>query len=395
MGLDEKIIDRWVQQGVITETQSKRMRADVVEARKEYGSNRLITALSTIGALLLGIGAILFIASNWQEMSRLMKQVILLASTFGSLGLGYYFHSVRRTLPKLGSALIFLSSLLFGATLALLGQMYHTPANASGLLLVWLIGVAPLAYFLRSGPLATVAGVLLVLWAESYTFYIRDFFSVTTDTFVFLPLFTLVLGAALFTFGGVHSLKTEFFRMARVYRIIGAQVALAVLFLFSFAEVLRELSREAVDPSPRLLISLVVATAATLLFGGWRILSLKNKTHFDSIEYGVTVAVVGLAYVSLMADLDTADSLAIIFTIGLALVALVLLWMGYEQEDLRLVNMGSGWLGLLILVRYFDFFWDLLPRSLFFLIGGALLVGGGTWLERKRRQLKKQFTETV
>ena len=50
------------------------------------------------------------------------------------------------------------------------------------------------------------------------------------------------------------------------------------------------------------------------------------------------------------------------------------------------------WLGGLVLVRYFDFFWQLLPRSLFFLVGGLILVFGGMALEKKRRELRTQFS---
>ena len=58
---------------------------------------------------------------------------------------------------------------------------------------------------------------------------------------------------------------------------------------------------------------------------------------------------------------------------------------------MQIVNTGMFWLSALILVRYFDFFWDLLPRSLFFMVGGLILVLGGIALEKKRRQLKTKF----
>ncbi|MSQ76893.1 MAG: hypothetical protein EXR97_00360 [Nitrospiraceae bacterium] len=59
---------------------------------------------------------------------------------------------------------------------------------------------------------------------------------------------------------------------------------------------------------------------------------------------------------------------------------------------MKLVNIDMSWLGVLVLVRYFDFFWELLPRSLFFLAGGLILVLGGMALEKKRRELRTQFS---
>ena len=40
----------------------------------------------------------------------------------------------------------------------------------------------------------------------------------------------------------------------------------------------------------------------------------------------------------------------------------------------------------LITVRYFDTAWEYLPRALFFVLGGVLLLGIGYLLESKRRQ---------
>ena len=71
---------------------------------------------------------------------------------------------------------------------------------------------------------------------------------------------------------------------------------------------------------------------------------------------------------------------------------LALLFVGYQREDMQIVNTGMFWLSVLIIVRYFDFFWGLLPRSLFFMVGGLVLVLGGIGLEKKRRQLKIKFT---
>jgi len=42
-------------------------------------------------------------------------------------------------------------------------------------------------------------------------------------------------------------------------------------------------------------------------------------------------------------------------------------------------------------VKYFDWFWSLLPRSLFFIVGGLVLVLGGIALEKKRRQIKQEL----
>ncbi|MPM76527.1 hypothetical protein SDC9_123525 [bioreactor metagenome] len=70
----------------------------------------------------------------------------------------------------------------------------------------------------------------------------------------------------------------------------------------------------------------------------------------------------------------------------------LLLYAGYNMEDIGIVNTAMLWFVLLIFARYFDFFWELLPRSLFFMFGGIVLLAISTILERKRRELKVQFS---
>jgi uncharacterized membrane protein len=70
----------------------------------------------------------------------------------------------------------------------------------------------------------------------------------------------------------------------------------------------------------------------------------------------------------------------------------LLLYVGYSTEDIGIVNTAMFWFIFLIFARYFDFFWGLLPRSLFFMLGGLVLLVISIVLERKRRELKVQFS---
>ncbi len=74
-----------------------------------------------------------------------------------------------------------------------------------------------------------------------------------------------------------------------------------------------------------------------------------------------------------------------------ALAVLIVLFLGYLREFPVYVNVALLFFVLDIFVRYFDFFWELLPRSLFFIIGGLILLTGGVLLERKRRKILGSF----
>jgi len=77
-----------------------------------------------------------------------------------------------------------------------------------------------------------------------------------------------------------------------------------------------------------------------------------------------------------------------------ALAVLIVLFLGYLREFPIYVNMALLFFVLDLVVRYFDFFWELLPRSFFFIIGGLVLLTGGVLLERKRRKLLGSFRKT-
>jgi uncharacterized membrane protein len=55
------------------------------------------------------------------------------------------------------------------------------------------------------------------------------------------------------------------------------------------------------------------------------------------------------------------------------------------------INIGLLFFVLDVIARYFDVFWKLLPRSLFFIIGGLILLSGGVFLEKKRRKVLASF----
>lgn len=58
-----------------------------------------------------------------------------------------------------------------------------------------------------------------------------------------------------------------------------------------------------------------------------------------------------------------------------------------EAADEAWINTGLTFFVLLVVARYFDFFFALMDRSLAFIVAGVVLLGGGYLLERSRRRL--------
>src|SRR3989344_3183487 len=231
--VDEKQIKQWLKDGTITSKQAQKMLVDSSKYKKEQRSNKFIVTISTIGSILVGIGAILFIASNWQVIPDILKVLILIGSTFAAYFIGYLFCYQNKNLPKVGASLMFLGALLFGATILLIAQIYNINANSHLLVLIWLIGVLPMVYAFASLPIAGLSSLLFFIWIGLLVFRNIDFGRAYGDFFA-LPVLYIAAGITLFAAGGLHYFYKKFSGVARIYRLAGIKVILLSLFLLTF-----------------------------------------------------------------------------------------------------------------------------------------------------------------
>ena len=111
------------------------------------------------------------------------------------------------------------------------------------------------------------------------------------------------------------------------------------------------------------------------------------------IEHPTNLALTVFVLIFFFFPSATTNIYVLLFNIIFVGLLVLMLYAGYRREDMRLINLGVFWLSAFIIFKYFDFFWKLLHRSLFFIIGGLILVLGGIALEKKRRELKKKFKD--
>jgi uncharacterized membrane protein len=391
--VDKNQIAQWLREGTINQTQARKMLADTTQHKKDKSSNDLIVALSTIGAILLGIGVILFVASNWEVIPEFVKTTLMIASTFGAYTIGYLFRYKFQNLPRVGDALIFLGALLFGATVFLIAQIYNVNANSHILVLIWLLSILPLVYSFLSIPIAALSGLLFYLWVSLFIFRNVSVEKATADLLAF-PILFLVSGVALFGIGAMHYFSDKLKQIARLHRLIGLQIALFSLFLLTF----RFFSgyyggfnfRGDAVLSSQFTLGLVFLAATAVVLMAINLLFNPSKSETSLIESAVGTGLVGMAMITLFFPATT-NIYVLLYNLILIGVIFGLFFVGYRREDMVLVNVGMVYLTFLILVRYFDFFWDLLPRALFFIVGGLVLVLGGIAMERQRKQLKEKF----
>jgi uncharacterized membrane protein len=149
--LKDEMVD-WQRDGIIDSTQAEAIMKRQGVEKKTYKPGNVITALSTLAVILIGVGIILFFASNWEFIPDPIKIVLLLAATFSAYYAGYVMRFEKQNYPRAGHALTFLGSILVGASIFLIGQIFNINVETNGLILLWFIAISPMGYVLIQNP---------------------------------------------------------------------------------------------------------------------------------------------------------------------------------------------------------------------------------------------------
>ncbi|MBI5847249.1 MAG: DUF2157 domain-containing protein [Nitrospirae bacterium] len=399
----------WVEKGFISQEQRDRIlfhyRA-VSEVQTRAGSGRLITVVSVLGSVLVGLGIILFVASNWHAIPKAGKLALLFTTMIGMYSAGYYMRYTRQNYVKVGASLIFLGTMAFGANIYLIAQIYNISVHYPNGELLWVLGTLPLAYVLRLRTILTLALLNLLIWlGMEASFWLREphYYS---SVAAFIPLY-LAAGLTLTAVGLAHRGSERFSYYHGPYLWLGTFVTMFSWYIFTFGDMFRS------DFSAPSLVmfyagmlvifagSLAVAflldrqektkwftaEAASLMFLAAVILFLlvNNPAIDESVQgaarhYGSAVKSGVVTVLSLSSNLLFAA----------AIIGMIVL--GFARKAAFYVNVGLFFFVLDVIARYFDFFWKMLPRSLFFVVGGLLLIFGSLFLERKRKRVLASFS---
>ncbi|AKB36654.1 hypothetical protein MSSAC_2064 [Methanosarcina siciliae C2J] len=377
---DEDLILKWLDEGTIDHAQAEKMKEDLAGYKRERRSKKQIVAFSTIGAILIGLGAILFVASNWEKIGGMVKVLLLVGTTVGVHYAGYRLKYEQQKYLRLGSALIFLSTLLFGASLFLIAQIYNINANNSTLVLIWILGVFPLIYGYRSAPIAGLCSLLFYLWVS---LLYRE--SPDLDKLISIWDLYLISGISIYFLGVLHGLAEEVKHAETPFKFMGLQAALFALFAHTF---------KLGEYQPDKIIPFIYAILGIIFLAVLLPKSLREKLKSFQADLSISIVVLLMAGITLTTIYIPAseETYMVLFNIIFLGLLTLLLYAGYSTENIWIINTSMFWFVLIIFARYFDFFWELLPRSLFFMLGGLVLLVISLVLERKRRELKVQFS---
>ncbi len=420
-------LPRWQQEGWVSDAGGRAILADLA-ARQPAQSWAALLAL--IGALLLGVGVITWFAAHWNEMGKLIK-VILIVLALGASHVAHGYCMTRAALPKLAQGMALLSVLFFGAAIMLIGQIYHIDAHfpdgialwaAAGLLTAWLLASQPallasialaalwtwfeqLEYRVMNWPLlaylalaavlllrhdwrlaARAWGGLCILWLLGW--HAQPGFDLAGEVHAQAHIRLFALQVLLFA-GGWALAQANTHPFARALRADFLLAALIGAFIFTFPDF--ALQRTLANGN---LMPWLVALAGAAAFYAFGIFHLVRTSELTADRLRIGIALATAFLLLLAAEVTVPRSNGLPALLWNALFLGVLYWigdLGVRHGDRLMVNRAFTGFAVWLLARYFDTFWTLMDRALFFMAGGILLLAGGGWLERRRRALMRDI----
>ncbi|MEE9319559.1 MAG: DUF2157 domain-containing protein [Granulosicoccus sp.] len=419
----------WASEGLIDEAQASALRARYPVVNSSSWGQTLITA---IGAMIFGFGIILFFAYNWSEMSKASK----LALVFGALAISHFTALLlswkRPDQVALIEGLHMLGTMMFGASIFLIAQIYHIDEHYPNAFLVWGLAALALAWLLPStiqgglavvlltgwglaetlafdsihlsGVLLVVAGCLSLAWVQrsrellaaalpaSLVLVMANVGHVEADLIFPLVFCCAVLLISLAPF----TVYSRFPQSNTVLIGVGSIAYVLQLFFLRAIGDLGGLNNEFSDSVFQAVLTLafiVTALVCLVALGKQWFNSGSRYFQFHLLLILIGVVVMGAYYFSVLQSVFSSfrvymEVIDIIISVILALHAVLLIIQGTDTVRWMPVTLGCLML-VVIVLRFNDLFHSMLIRALIFsLLGAGLFLIGHLYSRSKTRLAK-------
>jgi len=416
-------LDELVEAEVIGLDEANRIR-EYYKNQQTDPSGRQTTIFGIIGSLLVGLGLILLIAHNWDNLGKTLQTIIAFAPLVISQIIGFWF--LNKKSDKSGmlegiSVFIFLS---VGACLSLVSQIYHIQGSVSDFLRTWLFLGIPLVYIFRSGSTALLYLILATYYAvdsgyfkgsESWLYwvflalvipyYIHLFTkkhneNITSVLNWIIPIsLTISLGIIsdgkeeiviwayilMFSCFYLFGLSDRFKKLINNgWKIIGAIGMMALLLVTSFEwywQAIEKLSAgnsSLFSTNEFFYVCILIFLSIFFLF-----IWSGNKVSFLKDPMRYIFAVFSLLFLLGMANQVLPLILTNVLILGISILYII---NGIKENHLGLMNFGLLVFAALVGCRYFDLNLSFTQRGLLFVFVGCGFFASNMWMLRKRKE---------
>jgi len=440
----EHMLPDWVARGWVSGPHQQALLDDA--AARSHSRWNLPGVIAILGTILLFVGVISYVASNWPDLDRVSKLLILFAGMFISFIAAWrtehHYHA-----PAIGAALALLGTLFFGSNIMLIAQIYHLQADPPAGALMWALGALAVAALWQSQLVAGLGFILTGVWNYmAVTEHMNWLFNSWSAS----PHFPSLLLLAVFTGLSLYKRWNGTAHLAGIGLILwcleaallvddqwvgrfGGLTVMAIISVLYLVETRHGHLRHFAQLTGRY---------AWVLFGLWLAIITIPEAFIQAVRYsregasgndftiGMSVAVLTLlgglytllftclriyggalcmaALVGLfsylpvlfslggeMTGYDTTRICAVLLGLLTVAATIGMVIRGSQTDERFFVNFGLTMFAIKIMILYFDTFGSMHDKSMFFLGGGALVVALSVLLERQRRRLTRKIEGAV
>lgn len=422
-----KDLSQLQQAGIINDETASRIDA-WYQSNDQYSSNKLFIVFGILGAVLCGLGVILILTYNWDQLSRFSKTVVAFSPMFiGQILCAYtlWKRSDSTTWREATSTFLYLS---IGACLALVSQIYNIPGKTASFLLVWTLLGLPIIYVMSSA-MASLMYIGGITWYTCQTgyfdypvlenwyywllllgcipFYIKLIRTVPQSNFTIyhhwlIPLsMTIVLGTiandhefimfiAYMSMFGLFYLIGDLPRfesdklLFNGFKCIGGLGLIVLLLVTSFNWFWKEVRdgewmKENLLTSSEVVLSAIFTLAAISIF----IISSRKKSLKETDPFSLVFILFIIIFI-----IGRFHPVSVLL-INILLLSLGILTIrrGSKEVHLGILNLGLLIITALIVCRFFDSSLGLIVKGLLFVLVGIGFFMANYWLIRKKKEV--------
>ncbi len=297
---------------------------------------------------------------------------------------------------------LLLSLISFGVTLTAFNRNFANPLSWHTIVLITsIIGFVSTYYYKTIYTLILSLLSILIWWKYQIYLWIEP---TKISPAAFLTGLSFV-ALIFFILGLLHTKQIRYKRFSLIYQLLGIIIFTAMLFFLSiqaglhiFEETTQGKSlltswqltismlillitlisttlyatiNKLINTSEIIIVAIIASLFTLILFLPEQTIFIKRSyTYYSSTSGNLSPA--GIAW-------------AITFNVILFLELLGLLFSGYLRRETWLINLGSVFLVFFVIIKYFDWFFTFLNKSVFFISAGILLFIIGWFMEKARK----------
>jgi uncharacterized membrane protein len=411
---------------VISEETAKKIK-EYYTKNSDESQNKLFIIFGILGAILSGLGIILILAHNWDDLSNTTKSIIsFLPLLIGQLFCGYTILKKPENSTWRESSSVFLFFGI-GASISLIAQVYNISGDLNSFLVTWMLLSLPLVYLLRTSivSLLYIIGITYYCCNSNYFTYPKEqtylfwglFFGIVPHYYAlrktapksnftafhnwFIAISLIIcLGSigdenekllylayvclfSIYYFIGKSSFLANQKLKFNSFQIIGKLGLLFIFMIYTFKSFWNyfhktQFHQNSLITSPEFIIASMLIIITAILF--YKKNSKTNFKEFDILEILFLLNILLL----FVGEIAAIIANGIVLTIGILEIK-----RGNQLNNLRILNFGLLIISILISCRFFDTDFSFIVRGILFISLGLGFFFTNYLMLKKRNRNEK------